>query len=71
MALDNPRYVCYHARVRVRVHIGGYPHTYLRRAVSHAGGLTGLGVCVGLGTGVWAVLGPKERRFGLVLIQTP
>ena len=56
--------------MRVHVHLGGYPHAYPRRAVSHAGGLTGRGVCVGLGVGVWAVLGPLQARFALVLIQT-
>mgnify|MGYP003093109746 CR=1 FL=1 len=61
----------YHARVRVHVHTGGYPHTYPRRSVSHASGLTGRGVCVCLGMGVQAVLGPVQRRFGLVLTQTP
>lgn len=56
--------VCYHARVRVHVHIGGYPHMYPRRAVSPAGGLMHLPRCNCLGIGVWAVLGPLRARFG-------
>ena len=70
MPLDNLPYRCYHARVRVHVLIGGYPHMYLRRAVSHAGGLMHLPRCNCLEVGVWAVLGPVQRRFALVLIQT-
>lgn len=61
---------CYHARVRVHVHIGGYTHTYPRRAVSPAGGLMHLPRCNCLGVGVSAVLEPLQQRFGLVLIQT-
>lgn len=64
VCLDNPRYVCYHARVRVHVHIGGYPHTYPRRAVSPAGGLMHTPRCNCLGVGVWAVLGLLRARFG-------
>ena len=64
MPLDKSPLWCYHARVRVHVHIGGYPHTYPRRAVSPAGGLMHLPRCNCLGVGVWAVLGLLRARFG-------
>ena len=70
LPLDKSPLWCYHARVRVHVHIGGYPHTYLRRSVSRADGLSHHGLCVCLGVGVSAVLGPIQRRFAFVLIQT-
>lgn len=38
--------------------------------VSRAGGLTHMSWYVGPGVGVQAVLGPVQRRFGFVLIQT-
>ena len=39
-------------------------------AVSHVGGLTYTARCSCLGVGVQAVLGPVQRRFAFVLIQT-
>lgn len=70
LTLAIPPYVCYHARVHVCVRIPMGPHVPLKRAVSHAAGLSQCGLCVCLGVGVLAVLGPVQRRFGLVLIQT-
>lgn len=63
-------YVCYHARVRVCVHIPMGAYVPLGLAVSHAVGLAPQGVCVCLGVGASAVLGPLQRRFAFVLIQT-
>ena len=70
MPLDRSPLWCYHARVRVCVPMLMRAYVPLGLAVSHAGGLSQHGLCVCLGVGVSAVLGPKERRFGLVLIQT-
>ena len=60
---------CYHARVRVHGCVLRQAHMGPRRAVSHAGGLTHPGRCNCLGVGVWAVLGPVQRRFGFESFQ--
>lgn len=54
----------------VGIRIDAYRCIGLRRAVSHAGGLSCMLWYVGLGMGVRAVLGPVQRRFAFVLIQT-
>ena len=63
-------YMCYHARVCVCGRIPIAAHVPLGLAVSYADGLSPRSVCVCLGMGVRAVLGPVERRFAFVLIQT-
>lgn len=70
MPLDKSPLWCYHARVCVCGHIPIAAHVPLGLAVSHADGLSPCSVCVCLGMGVRAVLGPVERRFAFVLIQT-
>lgn len=54
------------ARARARAR-RGYdavpPHVPLGLSVSHADGLSQGGLCIRLGTGVRAVLGPSQRRF--------
>ena len=54
----------------VGIRIDAYRCISLRRAVSHAGGLSCMLWYVGLGMGVRAVLGPVQRRFAFVSIQT-
>ena len=67
------RLACHRARARACART----RTWVRRGIyalglraSHAGGLSCMGLCVCLGVGVQAVLGPLRARFGLVLIQT-
>lgn len=71
MPLDKSPLWCYHARVCVCGHIPIAAHVPLGLAVSPADGLSQCSVCVCLGVGVSAALGTVQRRFGLVLIQTP
>ena len=70
LPLDNLPIWCYHARVHVCGHIPMGAQIPLGLAVSHTDGLSHHGVCVCLEVGVWAVLGPIQRRFAFVLIQT-
>lgn len=70
LPLDNLPIWCYHARVHVCGHIPMRAHIPPGLAVSHTDGLSHPRLCVCLGVGVWAVLGPIQRRFAFVLIQT-
>lgn len=70
LPLDKSPLWCYHARVHVCGRIPIAAHVPLGLAVSHTGGLTHLSVCVCLEWWVRAALGPVERRFALVPIQT-